>query len=290
MKKIFPIIAIFILGLTNVLQGQNATLEIPKGCKESEFLTSDSVRLHYLISGKGDPLIFIPGWTMPAEIWENQIKYFSKTNLVISLNLRSQGTSSQTAEGLYFEREAKDIKELVDHLHLSTYSLIGWSMGGPVLFNYLNLHSSPSIKKVIIVESLLKMTDAISKDLISLNKGLLLNRLETTSQFIRGMYKQPQSEAYLKKLIQSSMITPTNSAVLLLSNYLFNDDAEWVKTIKNSKIPILFIGASDSETLYKETNLEVKINYEIIPESGHAVFVDKPLEFNKILENFISKK
>ena len=227
---------------------------------------------------------------MPAEIWENQIKYFSKTNLVIWLNLRSLGTSSQTAEGLYFEREGKDIKELVDHLRLSTYSLIGWSRGGPVLFNYLKFHSSPSIKKVIIVESLLKMTEPISKDLISINKGLLQNRLETTSQFTRGVYKQPQSKAYQKKLIQSSMIMPTNSAVLLLSNYLFNDDAEWVKTIKNAKMPILFIGPSNSEKLYKETKLEVKINYEIIPESGHVVFVDNPLEFNKILESFFIKK
>lgn len=134
------------------------------------------------------------------------------------------------------------------------------------------------------------MTEPISKDLISINKGLLQNRLETTSQFTRGVYKQPQSKAYLKKLIQSSMITPTNSAVLLLSNYLFNDDAEWVKTIKNAKMPILFIGPSNSEKLYKETKLEVKINYEIIPESGHVVFVDNPLEFNKILENFLSKK
>ena len=49
MKKIFLIIGISILGLSNVLKGLKVTLEIPKGCKESEFLTSDSVRLHYLI-------------------------------------------------------------------------------------------------------------------------------------------------------------------------------------------------------------------------------------------------
>lgn len=34
------------------------------------FVTSDGVRLHYLEAGEGKALIFIPGWTMPAEIWE----------------------------------------------------------------------------------------------------------------------------------------------------------------------------------------------------------------------------
>ncbi len=290
MKNIFSITLFLILFSTNSLFGQNASLEIPKGCKAKQFFTSDSVRLHYFVSGKGEALIFIPGWTMPAEIWEKQIEHFSKTNLVIALDPRSQGKSSQTAEGLYLEREAKDVKELVDHMHLSSYYLIGWSWAGPMLYNYLKLFNSSSIKGIVIVDAPLKIDEPFLKRMASRIKGLVQDRSGTTDNFARGLYKQPQTESYLKKVIKASLITPTNSAVTLLAIFFFYNDSDWIQTLKTSDKPILFIGADGKEAMYNEINKEVKINYVIIPGSGHAVFVDKPLEFNKIIEAFISKK
>ena len=40
------------------------------------FQTSDDVTLHYLEAGSGPTIVFVPGWTMPAEIWEHQLRYF----------------------------------------------------------------------------------------------------------------------------------------------------------------------------------------------------------------------
>lgn len=290
MKNIFSIALFLILLSTNSLLGQNASLKIPDGCKENQFLTSDSVHLHYLVSGKGEALIFIPGWTMPAEIWEKQIEHFSKTNLVIALDLRSQGRSSQTPEGLYLEREAKDVKELVDHMHLSSYYLIGWSWAGPMLYNYLNLFNSSSLKGIVIVDAPLKIDEALLKRMTSRIKGLLQDRSGTTDNFVRSLYKQPQTESYLKKVIKASLMTPTNSAVTLLSIFFISNDSDWIQTLKTTDKPILFIGADGKEDMYIEINKEVKIDYVIIPKSGHALFVDQPIEFNRIVENFISKK
>ena len=46
--------------------------------KSDYFKTSDGVRIHYLEAGSGQPIVFIPGWTMPAWIWQKQIDTFSK--------------------------------------------------------------------------------------------------------------------------------------------------------------------------------------------------------------------
>ena len=38
------------------------------------FTSSDGVRLHYLEAGKGEQtLVFIPGWVMPAAVFEQQL-------------------------------------------------------------------------------------------------------------------------------------------------------------------------------------------------------------------------
>jgi len=44
--------------------------------KSNFFKTSDGVRIHYLEAGSGKAIVFIPGWTMPAWIWEKQIAEF----------------------------------------------------------------------------------------------------------------------------------------------------------------------------------------------------------------------
>lgn len=51
----------------------SAALDSPE--KQAEFpsrhfRTSDGVELHYLEAGSGPTLVFVPGWTMPADIWE----------------------------------------------------------------------------------------------------------------------------------------------------------------------------------------------------------------------------
>ena len=56
--------------------------------KSAHFVTSDGVRLHYLDAGSGPPLVFVPGWTMPAWIWEPQLSHFSASHRVVALDPR----------------------------------------------------------------------------------------------------------------------------------------------------------------------------------------------------------
>lgn len=62
--------------------------------KDAFFTTSDGVKLHYLVGGAGQIVLFIPGWTMPAEIWQPQLEYFSPDYCVVALDPRSQGSSA----------------------------------------------------------------------------------------------------------------------------------------------------------------------------------------------------
>src|ERR1019366_2094831 len=67
--------------------------------KSGFFKTSDGIRIHYLEAGSGRPLVFIPGWTMPAWIWQKQIDEFSKAYHVIAVDPRSQGESDKPPYG-----------------------------------------------------------------------------------------------------------------------------------------------------------------------------------------------
>src|SRR5580704_2417021 len=97
--------------------------------KSEFFTTSDGVKLHYLESGAGPSILFVPGWTMPANIWQPQIDYFSRHYHVVAIDPRSQGDSEKTPDGNYPGRRAQDYKELIDHLGGSPVVMVGWSLG-----------------------------------------------------------------------------------------------------------------------------------------------------------------
>ena len=63
------------------------------------FITSDGVRLHYLEAGPrtGHTIVFVPGWTMPAWIWEPQISAFAQRYHVVAFDPRGQGESDVPA-------------------------------------------------------------------------------------------------------------------------------------------------------------------------------------------------
>ncbi len=113
MRTRLAVILLCILSVSSVLAQTTATTT-----KSGFFKTSDGVRIHYLEAGSGRPIVFIPGWTMPAWIWQKQIDEFSKSYHVIAVDPRSQGESDKPTYGHLPETRSRDYKELVDQLGL----------------------------------------------------------------------------------------------------------------------------------------------------------------------------
>ena len=92
------------------------------------FQSSDGVELHYLEAGVGETLVLVPGWTMPAEIWEHQIRHFAAKYRVVALDPRGQGRSEKVGYGYQPSRRALDIGELLEHIGGGPAVVVGWSI------------------------------------------------------------------------------------------------------------------------------------------------------------------
>jgi hypothetical protein len=75
--------------------GVVAQADLAQTAKSDFFQTSDGIRIHYLDAGSGRPIVFIPGWTMPAWIWQKQIDEFSKNYHVIAVDPAFAGRERQ---------------------------------------------------------------------------------------------------------------------------------------------------------------------------------------------------
>ncbi len=95
------------------------------------FTTSDGVRLHYTETGPNfaPTIVFVPGWTMPAWIFQRQIDFFSRDYHVVALDPRGQGDSEAPATGYEPFRRGADIGDLIRQLGGRQVILVGWSLG-----------------------------------------------------------------------------------------------------------------------------------------------------------------
>src|ERR1700693_1365107 len=128
---------------------------VAQTAKSDFFKTSEGVRIHSLEAGSGRSIVFIPGWTMPAWIWQKQIDEFSKKYHVIAVDPRSQGESDKPTYGHLPETRARDYNELVDRLGLRQPVLVGWSMACGELIKYAEQFGSDNVSSYVLVDGLL---------------------------------------------------------------------------------------------------------------------------------------
>ncbi len=98
------------------------------------FTTSDGVKIHYMIMGKGTPVILIHGYTGSAEgnWFRNGIaQALAKTNMVIAIDCRNHGRSDKPEPR--GRGKAEDVIEMMDHLKIQNAHFHGYSMGGAIV-------------------------------------------------------------------------------------------------------------------------------------------------------------
>jgi len=261
---------------------------LAQSVKSDFFKTSDGVRIHYLESGSGRPVVFIPGWTMPAWIWQKQIEEFSKNYQVIAVDPRSQGQSDKPTYGHLPETRARDYKELVDHLALKQPVLVGWSMACGEMIKYVELFGTSNVAGLVIVDGF--VSDKPSNLFAPLSGFMNLLQQDREKQadgFVRQMFKKPQSEDYFKRLIEASTQVPADTAVVLIYNMLAVTD--YSAGLPKIDRPFLFAYQPETQPAadFLKSKLGDKVQLERFDGDGHALFVDDPEKFNHVLADFL---
>jgi non-heme chloroperoxidase len=257
--------------------------------KDGFFTTGDGVKLHYLEAGNGPGIVFEPGWSMPAWIWDAQVRHFAELFHVVALDPRSQGESDKPSAGNYPERRAQDIHELVDHLNLGPVVLVGWSLGVPELLSYAEQYGGSKVRGYVLVDGFAwnKQDPASIAGMLGMYRQLETNRREFTEKFVRSMYKKPQPEEYVERVVAASLKMPTDSAVAASVGSISR--ADWRPAIAKLDRPVLVVCQTAMKTAAADliVSLVPSTRIELFDDAGHALFVDDATRFNSVLEDFL---
>jgi non-heme chloroperoxidase len=257
----------------------------------------DGVRLAVQEAGnpQGTPIIFIHGLLGSHLNWARQ---FSDPQLqrfrLIAFDLRGHGLSDKpTQESAYRDgkRWAEDLAAVIAASHAHKPLLVGWSLGGAVITNYLAARGDADIRGAVYVDGVVELTPeqipahtSVYRDMISAD---LKTHLDGERAFLRlCFHQQPDSVTFERLLANAALAAwPMQRAVPSMSIAL-------EQGLGKARVPLLFIyGAQDAlvrpqPALARARQVNPGIQSRLYPDSGHAPFIEEPARFNRELATF----
>jgi len=111
----------------------------------------NGIQIHYVIGGKGDPLVLLHGWPETWYAWRHVMPALAKNYTVIAPDLRGLGDSSKPITGYDGKTVAEDIHQLIGKLGFKTIFLVGHDIGTQVAYSYAAAHPT-QVKKLAVME------------------------------------------------------------------------------------------------------------------------------------------
>jgi pimeloyl-ACP methyl ester carboxylesterase len=121
---------------------------------QSQFVTVDGVKIHYWVQGTGEPVVLVHAWLSSAE--SNWIRPGTMAQLagqhhqVVALDLAGYGQSDTPDNpAAYGDGWVEQIKELMDHLHISKAHIVGYSMGSMIALKFIVVHPNRALSGLL---------------------------------------------------------------------------------------------------------------------------------------------
>jgi pimeloyl-ACP methyl ester carboxylesterase len=100
------------------------------------FADVNGTRLHYLIGGKGSPVVLLHGYAQTGHMWLPTLPSLAERHTIIVPDLRGAGESAKPEAGYDKKNMAVDIHELTSSLGFKRVSIVGHDIGLMVAYAY----------------------------------------------------------------------------------------------------------------------------------------------------------
>lgn len=270
---------------------------VAEAAESRSFITSDGARLHYLEAGpsSAQTVLFVPGWTMPAWIWERQIAALEGRFHVLALDPRGQGESDVTRFGYTHDRRGRDIGELIDHAAEGPVVLVGWSLGVLDSLAYVADAGDDRIAGLVLVDNSVGEEPAPAPradrggsraDAPALPEP---ERKRRRAAFVAGMFADDPGTEYRARLTEQALRMAQSDERRLLAYDVPRE--HWRAALHSTDRPVLYaVRPRWREQGANLVRTHADARMEVFPTAGHALFVDESERFNALLIDFLDTR
>jgi len=258
----------------------------------------DGVQLAVQETGNpaGPAIVFIHGLLGSRLNWEQQTASPDLQRYrLITYDLRGHGLSGKPADAESYRdgrRYAADLAAVLTATRAQRPVLVGWSLGGVVMSNYLAAYGDKQIGALVYVDAVVELSAALISAHPDVYAGMASSDLKTHLDAVRRFLAlcfdaQPDAATFERLLANAAMaswpMTKATPAMTVAAR----------QSLPNVRVPLLALyGARDalvnpapSIALLRELNPRVQAT--VYEHAGHAPFLEEAQRFNRDLAAFV---
>jgi pimeloyl-ACP methyl ester carboxylesterase len=223
-------------------------------------------------------LLFIHGAGGGGDLWRFQTRYFADSRAVdLPGHPEGQGLESVEDYGAW-------VREYIHAEGLSPLVLVGHSMGGAIA-QWLALHHPEELVALVLVSTGARLR--VAPQIFE----ALAGDYEKAVDFMLDYSFGPQASLELRQEVRQLRLRVP--AQVTMGDFRACDSFDLMGRVGDISLPTLVIcGTEDRLTPQKYAQyLEAQLpncRLEVIEGAGHNVMLEKPEEFNRILEDFLA--
>jgi N-formylmaleamate deformylase len=272
----------------------------------SNILRADELPFTVKVTGKGSPVLFIPGYTCDGATWDATVAKFSATNECHVLTIRGFGTTPPAAAPFHLDAVKNGIESYITERKLEHVVLVGHSMGG-FLALWIASEMQDHLAGVVIVDAVpfitaLRDTNARETGFDSTAAAQFEAMLAAQSPEMRLSYGKMAAKQYCLDSTAHNAIASWGAAsdphtcATLITDMSGTDLRDEVAKIR---VPVLSLVAWEpgygvpQETIramwVRQYALTPQLTLHMASPSRHFIMYDQPEWFYSELNTFIAQ-
>lgn len=264
-----------------------------------EFVVEDGTYV-YEVYGEGPPVVLLHGFTGSSSTWSSFISKYKAHFQLMVIDLPGHGQTN-----LHTPRDmascCQDLRQLFIHLEVSPVHLVGYSMGGrtalsfaltyPEMVRSLTLESSsPGLATEMERMERVKNDEKLAKKIEQEGVEAFVNYWETIPLFETQRSLPNRVQAAIRK----ERLGHTAAGLANSLRYMgTGKQPSWWQALSRFEQPVqLMVGQLDRKFININQQMDElfpKSLLQIVPQAGHAIHVEQPEMFGKLVSEFISQ-
>ncbi|NLF44259.1 MAG: alpha/beta hydrolase [Bacteroidales bacterium] len=251
------------------------------------------VVINYYQQGRGDTtLLFLHGWCIDGMYWNNQLDYFSSAYNVFAIDLPGFGKSKAERTNLTVEEYANDVTTFIDSMKLENVVIIGHSMAGEIMLQTA-LTNNPKIVGIVGVDNF-KSIDVVlpPEQMKQMTDFLLLLEKDfknTAPVYADLMLFHPTTSKEVKDRVKNDFANSNPAigyeTIITQMQYAYSD-AQRLEQL-NYKLLLINSDGYPTNEIGLKNHCKMGFQVEPLPATGHYPMIEKPREFNLLLEKVL---
>lgn len=247
-------------------------------------LARDGVDLYYEDHGSGPAVLLTHGYGATSQMWQGQVEAFKDRYRIIAWDMRGHGQSDYPDDQSLYSAEhvVADMAALLDQCGEKTAVIGGLSLGGYATLAF-HLRHPDRCKALMLFDTGpgFKKDDARDAwNKRAMERADKLDRLGLAAQ-------SDSAEAQLAQHRDATGLAHAARGMLTQS------DSSVIQSLPEIAVPVLvLVGEEDQPFIAATDYMAAKIpnsTKAMVPKAGHAANIHNPADFNRAVEEFLSK-